>query len=161
MEKSRLGESPCPPAGILWGLSGEPFALCSCRRAVCLPLAWVTLWVVDWREMLWDPTEVGHPVGFGLEGDGVGPCWARSYRAAWGLVVCHLLLAMPRGTLPGGATAFGAASIGPRSFGWWPKGWPSLWVWPSRCRCCCERGRGASGQHQAPAPLGLLLGDAD
>lgn len=78
---------------------------------MCLPLAWVTLWVLDWKEMLWYPTDVGHPVGCGLEGDGAGPCWARSYRAAWGLVVWHLLLAMPRGTLPGGVTAFGAASL--------------------------------------------------
>lgn len=67
------------------------------------------------------PVGVGHPVGCGLEGDGMGPRWAWSYRAAWGLVVCHLLLAMPRSTLPGGEHCLQGhfrRNAGPCSFGW-------------------------------------------
>lgn len=127
---------------------------------MCLPSAWVIPWVVDWREMVWDLTEVGHPMGFGLEGDGAGPCWARSYRAAWGPVVWHLLLAMPRSTLPKGVTAFGAASLGlqvlvpldgspkvGQAFGFGQAG------------AAASRAEGPQGSTRGrPAPLGLLTG---
>lgn len=158
MEKSQLGESPCPPVGLLWGLSGEPFAVCVPAEELCASHrhgSSLGLWTGGrWcgASLKW--------MGFGLEGDGAGPCWARSYRAAWGPVVWHLLLAMPRSTLPKGVTAFGAASLGlqvlvpldgspkvGQAFGFGQAG------------AAASRAEGPQGSTRGrPAPLGLLTG---